>query len=238
MLFRKCLFLVVLIIATSACAANHDDPMNEPTPSSGSPDSQASNTPPDPIPEVQTPTAEDRMVAADKYGYIDPQHVVPTEVLKSALAYYDKNSAAIKNKNYLAVINFAKNSKEKRFFIINMNSGAVLSLHVAHGKGSDPDFDGLATKFSNQSGSNMSSVGYYLTGETYYGDHGYSLRLDGLSSTNSNARSRAIVIHGASYVHESNVIQGRSWGCPAVDMSVRDKVINYLKGKALIYAVK
>jgi hypothetical protein len=84
----------------------------------------------------------------------------------------------------------------------------------------------------------MSSLGYYITGSTYVGSHGTSLKLDGMSSTNSNARGRAIVVHGASYVSESSVIQGRSWGCPAVANSLKTKVINMLKNGSLIYAVK
>ncbi|MCP5916770.1 murein L,D-transpeptidase catalytic domain family protein, partial [Klebsiella pneumoniae] len=75
-----------------------------------------------------------------------------------------------------------------RFFIVDMNSGSVWPLHVAHGKGSDSNHDGYAEKFSNTSGSNASSLGYYITAETYNGSNGYSLRLDGMSSTNSNAR--------------------------------------------------
>ena len=85
-------------------------------------------------------------------------------------------------------------------------------------------------------GSNASSLGYYMTAETYTGSHGYSLRLDGLSSTNSKVRSRAIVVHGADYVEEAAVIQGRSWGCPAVAMANRTTVINMIKGGSIIYA--
>jgi hypothetical protein len=116
-----------------------------------------------------------------------------------------------------------------------MQSGDVEPYLTAHGRNSDTDFDGYATKFSNTSGSKMSSVGFYLTAETYYGDNGYSLRLDGLSSTNSNARSRAIVIHGASYVREA-VLIGRSYGCPALEVRYAADVINTIKGGALIYA--
>src|SRR5690606_28831407 len=107
-------------------------------------------------------------------------------------------------------------SNKKRLHVINMSTGAGWSLHVAHGKGSDKNHDAYAERFSNTSGSNASSLGAYLTAETYSGSNGYSLRLDGLSTTNSNARRRAVVVHGASYVKDSNVKQGRSWGCPAV----------------------
>lgn len=83
---------------------------------------------------------------------------------------------------------------------------------------------------------NATSLGFYRTGKIYIGKHGPSLRLDGLSTTNSNARDRAIVIHGADYVQEEGRIQGRSWGCPAVAQNNRESVIERLKGGSLLYA--
>jgi len=184
---------------------------------------------------LPTQTPEETANILAKYDYVDPQHLVPTQALSEALIYFDAHASSIANKNYLSVINFAQNSREKRFYIINMSTGAVWAIHVAHGKGSDPNYTGNATRFSNSSGSDMSSLGYYRTAETYDGEHGLSLRLDGLSSTNSNARDRAIVIHAATYVQESGIVQGRSWGCPAVSPSVKDTVINLLKGGSIIY---
>lgn len=170
------------------------------------------------------------------YSNLDPQNLVPQNLLNEALAYYKNNLSKIRNKNYLSVVDFSANASKARFFIINMSNGSVLALHVAHGSGSDKNNDGYAETFSNKSGSNASSLGYYLTAETYIGKHGQSLRLDGLSSTNSNARSRAVVIHGASYVQDSNVKAGRSWGCLAVSNASRSKVVSKLEGGALIYA--
>jgi hypothetical protein len=187
--------------------------------------------------DVVTISDYDRETILLKYNYLDPNKIVPTEALVNALIYFEQNKSSFKNQNYISVINFSQSSKTPRFYIIDMNSGSVWPIHVAHGKNSDPDHDGFATSFSNTSGSNKSSLGFYRAAETYSGSHGLSLRLDGLSSTNSNARARAIVIHGASYVQEKTVIQGRSWGCPAVDMNIRTQVINALKGGSLIYAV-
>lgn len=172
---------------------------------------------------------------AQKYSYVDQEKIVPAALLLKTLAYYDANLSKIKNKNYIVVIDFKQHNSKKRFYLINMQSGDVEQYLTAHGRNSDPDFDGYATKFSNTEGSKMSSIGFYLTAETYYGDNGYSLRLDGLSSTNSNARSRAIVIHGASYVREASLI-GRSYGCPALEVRYAADVINMLKGGSLIYA--
>lgn len=171
-----------------------------------------------------------------KYPHLDPERIVPTALLEKAVIYFDTNKSKIANKNYISVIDFSKKSSKPRFFVVDMKTGAVWAVRTSHGKGSDANHDGFAEKFSNVSGSNASSLGIYKTAETYQGGNGYSLRLDGMSSTNSNARRRLIVIHGANYVQESNVIQGRSSGCPAVDHGIRDKLINRIKGGSVIFA--
>jgi hypothetical protein len=176
----------------------------------------------------------------DAYSHLDPGHVVPTDLLKKAVAYFDQNKSRFKNQAYMAVCDFSKHSKLKRFFIINMKTGAVTTYAVAHGKGSDSNNDGIATTFSNVSGSGASSLGYYRTDETYSGKHGLSLRIDGLSTTNSKARSRAVVIHGASYSEPSYIKSvgraGRSLGCFAVADSLKTEVVTRLKGGALLFA--
>lgn len=179
-------------------------------------------------------------VVLDAYQHLDPNHVVPTDLLKKAVTYFDQNKSRFKNQAYIAICDFSKHSKLKRFFIVNMKTGAVTTYAVAHGKGSDSNNDGIATVFSNVSGSGASSLGYYRTDETYSGKHGLSLRIDGLSTTNSKARSRAVVIHGASYSEPSYIKSvgraGRSLGCFAVADSLKTEVITKLKGGALLYA--
>lgn len=171
-----------------------------------------------------------------EYDYVDPGHVVPDALLRQALSYFQQYKSSFPNQNYISVIDFSQRSSSRRLYVINMKTGAVERHAVAAGKGSDPDGDGYATKFSNSGGSNMSSLGIYRTAETYYGDHGLSLRLDGLSSTNSNARDRAIVMHPATYVSDSNPSAGRSWGCPAIDPAVSSRLIGWLKNGSMIYA--
>lgn len=170
------------------------------------------------------------------YSHLDPNKEVPKKLLKTALLYFDKNRDLIENKNFITVVDFKFHSAIARLFIIDMRSGAVWKLHVAHGSGSDKNNDGVAEMFSNVSGSHASSVGFYLTNETYVGTNGLSLRLDGLSQTNSNVRARAVVIHGAKYVFNTDDKPGRSWGCLAVPMVERDKVVETLKEGSLIYA--
>ncbi len=136
------------------------------------------------------------------------------------------------NKSHLAIIDFTKPSNEKRLFILDVdNRKLAFNTYVAHGKNSGLVY---AERFSNSHESLQSSLGFYKTDETYIGQHGYSLRLDGLDrGYNENARSRAIVMHGASYVGESFVKQhgrtGLSWGCPAVSDEESQEIIDYLK---------
>ena len=54
-------------------------------------------------------------------------------------------------------------------------------------------------------------------------------------ATSSKLRARAVVVHGADYVHDKPVIQGRSNGCPALPMEQRTRVINLIKEGSLMY---
>lgn len=171
------------------------------------------------------------------YDHLDPERLVPDQALREAVLFFHANKSIFRNQKVISVIDYGMSSKKKRFFVIDLKSGNVWALHVAHGKGSDSNHDGFAEKFSNVSGSNASSLGFFRTGETYDGKYKYSLRLDGLSSTNSQARVRAIVVHGASYVQDKEVVQGRSLGCPAVSFANSTKLVDIIKEGSLIYSV-
>lgn len=160
---------------------------------------------------------------------------VPEQPLLEAMDYFDQHHNRIINQDYLTVIDFSRVSTEPRKFIIDLNSGEVEALLTAHGVGSDPGHSGYAQRFSNISGSRMSSVGFYLTAEPYYGKYGLSMRLDGLDPRNSRARQRAIVVHGAWYVDPDREPLGRSWGCPAVEMPLVESVVHRLQRGSLMY---
>jgi len=138
----------------------------------------------------------------------------------------------------LAVIDFSLPSSHERLWIFDLSKGDLMLRDlVAHGKNSG-NFE--STAFSNIEGSHQSSLGLFRGSESYYGKHGYSLRLDGLEpGINDRARQRAIVIHGADYVNESWVNKygriGRSHGCPAVDNHVVEQVVDNLKGGQLVF---
>ncbi len=157
-------------------------------------------------------------------------------VFKHALDGY--NSIELPNKKLLSIIDYSKPSNEKRFFVIDIENRQLLyNTLVAHGKKSGYV---NATKFSNKYGSHKSSLGFFRTGNSYYGKRGYSLQLEGLEKgINDNAKLRGIVIHGANYVSErianGNGVIGRSWGCPAVSKKLSKEIINLLRGGSLLY---
>ncbi len=175
-----------------------------------------------------------KFVDLTQYSHVDPNNIIPENLKQEALSYYDINLEKIPNKDYLIIVDFKAHSSKKRQFLIDMISGEVTPMLVTHGKNSDKDNDGHATTFSNTIDSLQSSLGFYLTAETYSGKYGYSLRLDGLSETNSKVRERAIVIHPADYVKDNGKKIGRSWGCLAVDPKLSQQYIDKVKEGVLI----
>ncbi|KXF80522.1 murein L,D-transpeptidase catalytic domain family protein [Enterovibrio coralii] len=173
-------------------------------------------------------------------------HVMYKELGLTHQVAYDKFEKAYDNfkahptkKPIFTIIDYGKPSSQKRFWVIDAQKQKVLySSYVSHGKNSGSLY---ATKFSNRVSSHKTSVGVFRAAETYYGKHGYSLRLDGLSKgINDNARKRAIVIHGASYANPKVISKtgqlGRSWGCPALPTYLSKEVINTIKDGTYIYA--
>ena len=136
-------------------------------------------------------------------------------IYEKAVTFFEMNKGQIANPRYFTIVDFNRPSFAKRLYLFELSAGTVETHAVAAGKNSDSDGDGLATDFSNEPESKMSSLGFYRTLETYNGAHGLSLRLDGLNPSNSNAFKRAIVVHPAAYVSDAVPKAGRSWGCPA-----------------------
>lgn len=138
----------------------------------------------------------------------------------------------------LTIVDLTKSSHEKRMWIIDiLDNQLLIHTFCAHGHGSGDD---MATKFSNKIDSHQSSLGFYITDNVYFGGNGRSLRLDGMDEGfNSNARQRAIVVHGADYVGEGAIDAlgrlGRSYGCPAVPPAVSNQVIDLIKDKTVMF---
>lgn len=129
---------------------------------------------------------------------------------------------------YLYFVDYGLDSRTPRGYVFDMDALRVVDgpFAVAHGRGSAAGRDGIPTRFSNQPGSEATSLGLFLTQELYdfsgtsdgrpYRSIG--LRLLGLSGAfNSAARGRGVVVHGAPYVTDETA--GRSEGCPAMEPS-------------------
>ena len=139
----------------------------------------------------------------------------------------------------LSVIDYSRPSTQPRLWVFDLERPRLLFEEwVAHGRNTG---ENLATRFSNANGSYMSSLGAFLTQESYMGGNGYSLRLQGLEpGFNDRARERAIVIHGAPYVSDALIRAqgrlGRSLGCPAVRTGVAPPLIDTIRGGSFVFA--
>lgn len=144
----------------------------------------------------------------------------------------------INNTAYLTICDFSQSSKQKRLYLIDINNETlVMNTWVAHGRNSGLDY---ATQFSNTPESLQSSLGFYVTKQTYTGEHGLSLKLQGLEpGFNDKAFQRAIVIHGADYIGAQRMnnssFMGRSFGCPAVPKEESTALINIIKNGTCLF---
>ena len=162
------------------------------------------------------------------------------EAFEDALIGYQhlQENGRIKNPDVLSIVDFSLPSTKKRLFVIDMKNKLLLfNTLVSHGRNSGKD---IANAFSNKLNSFKSSLGFYVTGNTYTGEHGYSLRLEGEEAgINDNALSRGIVMHSADYVNEALAKTqgyiGRSLGCPAIPESVHRKVIECISNGTCLF---
>ncbi len=163
--------------------------------------------------------------------------ILPYNIFRTAFTGY-RHMDSIRKKDLITIIDFSQASTVKRCFVIDIKNRKLLyNCFVAHGKNSGDNF---AVSFSNMPESLKSSLGFYMTAETYSGKHGYSLRLDGLEKNiNDKARSREIVIHGAEYVSQEYIEKygrlGRSWGCPALPPEVSKEVIDEISNGSCLF---
>ncbi|HYM93135.1 MAG TPA: murein L,D-transpeptidase catalytic domain family protein [Chitinophagaceae bacterium] len=138
----------------------------------------------------------------------------------------------IANPDYITICDFSQPSRNKRLYVIDLkNNKLLINTYVAHGRNSGGEY---ATRFSNRPESLQSSLGFYITENTYYGEHGLSLKIEGVDrGFNDRATQRKIVVHGAKYI-DNNFLRnsrfmGRSFGCPAVPQKESTTIINTIK---------
>jgi hypothetical protein len=167
---------------------------------------------------------------------------VSPALLRRALDALERHSGSIDHRDIIGVADFSLHSRVPRFHLLNLGDGSATSHFVAHGRGSDPGHTGWLERFSNEPRSQATSAGAYRTEALYVGEHGRSMRLDGLDPSNDHAAARAIVVHSAWYVSEEIITHfgmlGRSEGCLAVTNSSLAEIIARLGPGRLIYADK
>lgn len=164
--------------------------------------------------------------------------VLAYNVFETAMKGFDNQKHSLTNSDIITIIDFSLPSSEKRMYVIDLkNKKLLFHTIVSHGKNSG---DIYATKFSNNYGSFQSSLGYYVTENTYEGRNGYSLVINGLEKNiNDQAKARAVVIHGADYCSEAIIKKtgrlGRSQGCPALPRELNTPIINTIKEGSMVF---
>jgi L,D-transpeptidase catalytic domain len=140
--------------------------------------------------------------------------------------------------NILSICDMSQSSRSKRLYILDMDQKTVLvNTYVAHGRNSGTEF---ARSFSNNPSSHKSSLGFYITQGTYYGNNGLSMKIRGMErGFNDRALGRNIVVHGSQYVGpdflEMNQFCGRSYGCPAVPADESEEIIDLIKEGSCLF---
>lgn len=156
---------------------------------------------------------------------------VPSEPLRQALAFYDKRR---QSGRYVAIADYSQNSKRKRFYLLDLQTGTFKTEKVSHGGGNarwgnpgDPNHDGMLNKCGDSDG--LTRPGFYQTERYYMSFTGRfrwplvnrrpprnGVRIRGLTpGVNIDAESDGVVMHEAKYNSDGNTVMGRSHGCPA-----------------------
>lgn len=203
-------------------------------------------------------SVSDHIKRGGAYRFLDKflQQGVPEKPLRKALSYFKKNKSKFSNKNYISIADYSQNSKNKRFYMLDMRTGRVLKEQVSHGSGNsggkklgDPNHDGMLDRCTHSNGSrtNMTRPGFFKTANPYMSGQNFpvvgrnngssynGLRLKGLENRNKDALSRGVVMHEA-YYNKEGAVMGRSYGCPAFIPGKAKNIFPRIKGGSLFYA--
>jgi len=182
--------------------------------------------------------------ASDKLSIYDNLQLASLGLSKEAFEFGIKGfenllaAGKLHNDQIISIVDFSRASSKKRLFVIDLkNSKVLFNTYVSHGRNSGRE---VAQEFSNQPESFKSSLGFYVTGGTYEGKHGFSMRLMGEEpGFNDNALSRAIVMHSAEYINESIIKHqgfiGRSLGCPALSPTIYKPIIETIRNGTCLF---
>lgn len=181
-------------------------------------------------------------------GLILYNHLLVSATTPSTITISNGLKEVPQDADYICYVNFSQPSAEERFYIYDVSTQKfIYSGLTQHGNGKGNT--ARRAKFSNEIGSGCSSLGVYEI--TSYGNmHTIPIkcfRLKGLSSTNSNAETRGIVIHSSITASllpfelkgVSLPLTIESEGCFAVDFQTMQAIKQcFNKGKIYLYAYK
>lgn len=186
------------------------------------------------------PDGKDEVYSALKLGDLGLSY----DAYKLALKGFEKlkGQGKLLNNSILTIIDFSQSSNHKRLYVINLVEKSLLfNTYVAHGRNTGEEY---AERFSNKSGTFMSSLGFYITQNMSMGSRvGLSLILDGIEKgINDNARQREIIMHGADYATENFIKKfgrlGRSFGCPSLPPDQIEPVAETIKNGSCLFIYK
>jgi hypothetical protein len=182
---------------------------------------------------------------------------VPVLALKQALTYYKNRKSDFENDQYISIADYSKNSTNKRFFLLNLQTGEVESEKVSHGSGlvdgkyyGDQDHSGNLEQCTHddETRKNMTRPGFYKIEEPYISiihvskwpaidsTQNNGMRMVGLSKTNEDALGSGVVMHEAPYNNDGDAVMGRSFGCPAFVPGKGAPLMKKMRGGSLFYA--
>lgn len=145
---------------------------------------------------------------------------VPAAAINAAMNCYQQNKSLFKKSN-IVIMDLTKPSTQKRFFVLDAETGRLLSSEYAmHGRG-----------VGSGAGSHKTPAGmHYLDQSLFRSGKPYKLGVEmkGLESRNQNSHARAIRLHD--WGLEKDIAEGFSpptWGC----IGVSDQTMQSLQGK-------
>ena len=160
---------------------------------------------------------------------------------KEALLFCRKNKL---DTSIAFFVDMGIHSGKNRFFIVDLHKKKIIHSGLCcHGMGKEST--PASPVFSNESGSNCTSLGKYKTGKRAFSNWGINIhyKMKGLENTNSNAFKRIIVLHSYDPIPENEIYpqhlpMGWSQGCPVISnglMTTIDKLLKSKKRSVLIW---
>lgn len=131
-------------------------------------------------------------------------------------------------------VDLSRHSGRRRFVAWDMERNVpIFTCPVSHGSGAQKSHVRSAyAALSNEDGSHLSSLGRALIAERYEGRYGVAYRLDGLDETNSNLRTRCVVLHGWEHTTSFPIFPFAtvgSFGCPVLSRKMMRRVDELLQ---------